>query len=89
VLCCCRPKAVRGCGENDKEFALDKRTSRRIIRTGVVDNEQLTHKETGECPAENKRIGRLRVKADKAGNQQLTLKRNVQGPILDKRLAVA
>jgi hypothetical protein len=70
-------------------FGLDKLTSRRMIRTSVVDNEQFTHKETGECPAGNKRTGRLRANADEADNQQLTPKWNVPGPILDKLLAIA
>jgi hypothetical protein len=37
-----RSKAPR---EKDRHFALDILTSRRIIRPGVVDNEQLTHEE--------------------------------------------
>ena len=80
---------VQGSGEKDKHFALDKRTSRRIIWLSVVDNEQLTHKWDGKMSAGDIRTGRLEVNANEAGNQQLMLKRNVEGPILDKRLAVA
>jgi|ERR1035438_826629 hypothetical protein len=47
----CGTKTVQGSGKSensDQRFCLDIRTSRRIIRASVVDNEQLTHKETGK-----------------------------------------
>jgi len=84
-----KSETSEGITEKSAGIGLDKRTSRRIIRTSVVDNEQLTHKETRECPAGNKRTGRLRVNANEADNQQLTSKGNLERPILDKRLAVA
>ena len=69
-------------------FFLDKRTSRRIIRTSVVDNAQLTHKGTGESRlAIYEPAGR--GNANEADNQQVTPKRTPGGPILDKRPAVA
>ena len=49
--------------------ACAERSSRRIFNSSMADNEQLTHKETGECSAGNIRTGRLKVNANEADNQ--------------------